>query len=129
MTKSWLRFPIYLDGEKRFDANPNGDVTVIDASKRMDFVFEHIEFCFAEGRLMDLEIFHQLEDLKDHVRRNNIPAYDEIRHLVDSIASRYGFDASIKSGSMWIRQDVCDQPAIWIDRELVIEESNRRLFE
>ena len=126
MTQSWLRYPIFLNGEKRFEANSSGDLAVVNAYERMDFVFEKIEFCLAEGRLMDGEIFHFLDSLSDRIRGNDIPSFDQIADLVDRIGSRYGFNAD--SESMWIRQHESGEIMIWIDRDKIVAESNKRLF-
>ena len=128
MNKSWLRLPIYLNGELRFEANPSGDLTVVDAYERMDFVFENIEFCFAEGRMMDVEIFDRLDMLGDRVRENNYPPFAELTNLIVSISSRYGFDEPPNSDSKWIRRNDSGNIVIWIDRNKIVSESNKRLF-
>ena len=125
MNDSWLRYPIYLNGEQRFDANPSGDVSVVDAYERMDFVFENIEFCFAEGRLMDVEIFDRLDTLSDQIRANDIPHFDQIADLVDSIRKRYAFN---DSGSAWTRKHESGAIVIWIDRDKIVAKSNKELF-
>ena len=123
-----MRFPIYLNGEKRFDAKPSGDLTVIDACERMDFVFDNIEFCLAEGRLMDVGIFDRLEALRDQIRDSNIPPFDHLTDLLGDISLRYGFSETLSSDSMWIRKDDSGQISIWIDRDKIVAESNKRLF-
>lgn len=128
MTDQWLRFPIYLNGERRFDANPSGDLTVADAYERMDFVFENIEFCFAEGRLMDVEIFRLLDSLGDRIREGDAPAFSQLTGLTSAICSRYGFDAASDSDSIWIRQGESGEKMIWIDRDDFVSESNAELF-
>ena len=124
MSESWLRLPIYLDGKERFAANPSGDLTVIDAYERMDFVFDAIEFCFAEGRLMDVEIFNLLDDLGDRISQQDVPEYTEISNLVDRISSRYGLDPSAMSDSGWVRQSDSGEYQIWIDQQQIIAARN-----
>jgi len=129
MIDSWLRLPIYLNGEKRFDANPSRELTVVDAYERMCFVTENIEFCFAEGRNMDGEIYCRLEDLGDGISRNNIPSFNTIVDLQDRISERYGFGISSRSSSVWIQRDASGQHRIWIDRDTIAAESNKLLFD
>tara|TARA_R110002096_G_scaffold206374_1_gene392637 strand:- start:747 stop:1124 length:378 start_codon:yes stop_codon:yes gene_type:complete len=124
MSETWLRLPIFLDGQERFAANPSGDLTVIDAYERMDFVFNAIEYCFAEGRLMDVEIFNLLDDLGDRIRQQDVPEYAEISGLVDRISSRYGFEPSAMSGSGWVRQSDSGEYQIWIDQQQIVAARN-----
>lgn len=128
MIDSWLRLPIYLNGEKRFDANPRGELTVVDAFERMYLVSENIEFCFAEGRNMDGQIYCRLEDLGGQISRNDIPPFKTIIDLLDRISKRYGFDISSRSSSVWIQRDESGQHRIWIDRDKIVAESNARIF-
>ena len=128
MNDAWLHLPIYLDGRKRFDAIPVGVLTVADAYERMDFVFNAIEYCFAEGRLMDVEIFESLEDLGGRIRRKDIPPLTQISDLVDRISTRYGFDSTSISESGWIRQGDAGEYHIWIDQQKIVAEHNEYLF-
>ena len=128
MIENWQTFPIYLNGEKRFDANPSGELSTVDAYERMQFVHDNIEFCLAEGRLMDVEIFDLLGSLGDSIRGNKIPPFDQIEDLVDRIGLRYGFNATSNSESRWIRRHDSGEIMIWIDRDKIVAESNKRLF-
>ncbi|MCA9173033.1 MAG: hypothetical protein KDB14_00890 [Planctomycetales bacterium] len=119
---------IFLNGEKRFDANPRGELTVDDAFERMDFVYENIEFCCAEGRLMDVAIFDQLESLGERVRANDTPPFNQVAELAEKIGSRYGFGGPELSDSAWVRRDKAGQFVIWIDRDKIVAESNKKLF-
>jgi hypothetical protein len=94
----------------------------------MDFVFDAIEYCFAEGRCMDVKIFDRLEDLGDRIRRNDIPPLTEISDLVDRISSLYGFDANSISDSRWIRLADSGECQIWIDQQKIVAEHNEYLF-
>jgi hypothetical protein len=128
MNELWLRLPIYLDGTKRFDANPGGPITSVDAYERMRFVFDNIEFCFAEGRLMDVEIFDLLEDLGDRIRRKDIPQETQVAEIAKRIGSRYGFDSPSMSNSRWIRQADSGECRIWIEQQKRLAEGNGYLF-
>ncbi|QDT48180.1 hypothetical protein Pan258_22200 [Symmachiella dynata] len=128
MSESWLRLPIYLDGKERFAANPSGDLTPIDAYERMDFVFNSIESCFADGRFMDVEIFNLLDGLGDRIRQQDVPGFVEISVLADRISSLYGLEPSAISDSGWVRQSDSGEYQIWIDKKKIIAAANEYLL-
>ncbi|MEZ6143184.1 MAG: hypothetical protein R3B84_21680 [Zavarzinella sp.] len=125
---TWMHRAIYLDSVKRFDAVLTGSLPVSEIYERMSFVFDNIEYCFAEGRLMDLEIFNRLDDLADLVNRNVIPPLTLVSDIAERISSRYGFDTDSITRSMWIRKADSGEYVIWIDQTKIIAESNERLF-
>jgi hypothetical protein len=124
MNTRWVDFPIYLDGIKRFEAVAPGKLSASEAVERLWFVHDNIEFCFAEGRLIDRDLFDDLESLSEQLKRHEPPALNAIEDLAKRMAARYGFDLP---DSEWIkRDDGIDQ--IWIDQTRIVAESNKRLF-
>lgn len=96
--------------------------------ERLQFVHDAIEYCFAEGRLIDRAIFDALEDAADRISRADFPTVDEARLLAKRLAERYGFDneASISATRIITQQN--GECVIWIDQSKIIADSNRRLF-
>ena len=128
MSDAWLHLPIYLDGRKRFDASSVDTLTVEAAYERMAFVFDAIECCYAEGRLLDAEIFDRLEELGDRIGRNDIPALAEIFELAGLIGSRYGLDVTDNSDSSWVRRTDSGEDRIWIDQRKIVTENDEPLI-
>jgi hypothetical protein len=82
----------------------------------------------AEGRLLDFEILDLLEDLRDQIRRTDVPPVSQIADLAQRISARYVFDPSSISDSTWIQQEDSEECRIWIEQAKLVAESNRHLF-
>jgi hypothetical protein len=128
MSDAWLHLPIYLDGRKRFDASSVDPLTVEAAYERMAFVFDAIECCYAEGRLLDVETFDRLEELGDRIRQNDIPALAEVFELAGLIGRRYGLDVTEHSDSSWVRRTDSGEYRIWIDQRKIVAENDEPLI-
>ena len=128
MSDAWLHLPIYLDGRKRFDASSVDPLTVEAAYERMAFVFDAIECCYAEGRLLDIETFDRLEELGDRIRRNDFPSLTEISDLAGLISTRYGLEATCKSDSSWVRRTDSGEYRIWIEQRKIVAENDEPLI-
>lgn len=128
MHTNWYALAIYLDGARRFAACHTDLMPVAEAVERMQFVHDNIEYCFAEGRLIDLSIFDALDDAADRISRGGEPTIEEVRHLADRLAVRYGFNQQSMKDSRWIKSQPDNEIVIWIDQSKLIAESNRRLF-
>ncbi len=103
-------------------------MSVPEIFERLQFVHDEIEYCFAEGRLIDPAIVNALEDATDRVSRADCPTVDEARILANRLAERYGFDKEAPISATWIRTQQIGECVIWIDQSKIIAESNRRLF-
>lgn len=128
MNMNWYSFAIYLDGVRRYQSCRADGISVPEIIERLQFVHDAIEYCFAEGRLIDRAIFDALEDAADRISRADFPTVDEARLLAKRLAERYGFDneASISATRIITQQN--GECVIWIDQLKIITDSNRRLF-
>lgn len=127
MKSNWLDFPIYLDGIKRFEACNASALSSREMFERIEFVHDNIEYCFAEGRLMDLAIFFEIDKIASQVSLNESPARKDVEELAERLSVRYGL-ANENASPSWIKIGSDGQCLIWIDQANIISESNRRLF-
>jgi hypothetical protein len=127
MKFNWLDFPIFLDGIKRFEGCNANALSSREMFERIEFVHDNIEYCFAEGRLMDLAIFFEIDKIASQVSINESPARKEVEELAERLSVRYGL-ANENASPSWIKIGSDGQRLIWIDQANIISESNRRLF-
>ena len=128
MNMNWYTFAIYLDGVRCYESCQADAMSVPEILERLQFVHDEIEYCFAEGRLIDRAIFDALEDAADRIYRADYPTVDEARILAKRLAERYGFDNAASISATWIITQQNGECVIWIDQSKIITDSNRWLF-
>lgn len=128
MNMNWYTFAIYLDGVRRYESCQADALSVPEMIERLQFVHDEIEYCFAEGRLIDHAIFDALEDAADRIYRADYPTVEEARTLAKRLAERYGVNKEASITETWIKTQQNGESVIWIDQSKIITDSNRRLF-
>jgi hypothetical protein len=103
-------------------------IPTLDLLERMQFVHDNIEYCFAEGRMMDSAIFFVLDNAADRIALDEYSTRKELWELAERLATRYGFAQQSLADSSWIKLETNGECLIWIDQANIINESNRRLF-
>ena len=115
MKTPWFELAIYLDGIRHFEACRTKTMPVAEMLQRLQFVHDNIEQCFAEGRLMDRNIFDELDDAQERLKQKDLPDVTEVMELAERMATRYGLDADDPCESGWIKKDRDGRLMIWID--------------
>lgn len=128
MNIDWYTFAIYLDGVRRYESCQADAISVPEIIERLQFVHDAIEYCFAEGRLIDRGIFDAIEDAADRVSRADYPTVDEARILAKRLAERYGFDKEAPKTETWMQTQQNGECVIWINQSKINTDSDRRLF-
>jgi hypothetical protein len=116
MKTPWFELAIYLDGIRHFEACRTKTMPVAEMLQRLQFVHDNIEHCFAEGRLIDRNIFDELDDAQERLKRKDLPDITEVMELAERMATRYGLDADDPCESGWMKKDRDGRFMIWIDQ-------------